>query len=188
MDQELFDQARSLLELCRTKKLRVASAESCTGGLVAATLTEVPGSSSVVECGFVTYSNQAKHDLLAVPYETLATYGAVSRETARAMAAGALAHAPVELAVAVTGIAGPQGGTTEKPVGLVCFAAMSRSGGLIDAECRYGAIGRAEIRKASVKQALALLRDLAGKAQIGAAGGATQSCANTPGPHGAQTQ
>src|SRR5271166_3375299 len=161
MDQELFDQARSLLELCRKKKLTIATAESCTGGLVAAVLTDVAGSSDVFERGFVTYSNDAKQMMLGVPPATLADHGAVSRETAQAMANGALAHAPVELAVAVTGIAGPQGAVAGKPVGLVHFAAVSRSRHLIDAERRYGDIGRAQVRRASVAQALALLRELA---------------------------
>jgi nicotinamide-nucleotide amidase len=163
MDQELFEQARSLLELCRKKKLTIATAESCTGGLVAAVLTDVAGSSDVFERGFVTYSNDAKQMMLAVPPATLSDYGAVSRETAQAMAEGALAHAPVALAVAVTGIAGPQGAVAGKPVGLVHFAAQSRSRHRIEAERRYGDIGRAQVRRASVAQALALLRELAEK-------------------------
>jgi nicotinamide-nucleotide amidase len=163
MDQELFEQARSLLELCRKKKLTVATAESCTGGLLAAALTDVAGSSDVFERGFVTYSNDAKQMMLGVPPAILADYGAVSRETAQAMASGALAHAPVELAVSVTGIAGPQGEVAGKPVGLVHFAAVSRSRHQIDAERRYGDIGRAQVRRASVAQAIALLRELAEK-------------------------
>src|SRR6267154_6019141 len=110
-DRELIEQATALLDLCRKKKLKIAAAESCTGGLVAGTLTEVAGSSDVFERGFVTYSNEAKQTMLGVTPETLARHGAVSRETARAMAAGAVAHAPVELAVSVTGIAVPQGAT-----------------------------------------------------------------------------
>src|SRR5438309_11606766 len=109
MDPELIERARALLDLCRVKKLRIAAAESCTGGLVAATLTEIAGSSDVFERGFVTYSNEAKQAMLGVPAATLASHGAVSRETAEAMAKGALAHAPVELAVSITGIAGPGG-------------------------------------------------------------------------------
>ena len=112
-----------MLELCRGKWLKIATAESCTGGLVAAALTEIAGSSDVVDRGFVTYSNDAKKAMLGVPEATLASHGAVSRETAEAMAQGALAHAPVDLAVAITGIAGPGGGTAGKPVGLVHFAA-----------------------------------------------------------------
>src|ERR1700732_607126 len=102
MDQDLIEEARALIELCRRKKLRIAAAESCTGGLVAATLTEIAGSSDVFERGFVTYSNDAKEAMLHVPSATLARHGAVSRETALAMAGGALARAPVDLAVSIT--------------------------------------------------------------------------------------
>src|SRR5436190_19276306 len=107
MDQELVERARTLLDLCRTKGLTIASAESCTGGLLAATLTEIAGSSDVLDRGFVTYSNDAKTAMLGVPAATLQSFGAVSRETAEAMAVGALAHSPADLAVAITGIAGP---------------------------------------------------------------------------------
>jgi nicotinamide-nucleotide amidase len=161
MDPELIGLARGLLDLCRAKKLRIAAAESCTGGLVAATLTEIAGSSDVFERGFVTYSNEAKQAMLGVPAATLASHGAVSRETALAMAQGALARAPVELAVSITGIAGPGGAVAGKPVGLVHFAAAARSGALIHRECRYGDIGRAQVRHASVIEALAMLTELA---------------------------
>jgi nicotinamide-nucleotide amidase len=163
MDQELSEQARSLLDLCRVKKLTIATAESCTGGLLAATLTEISGSSDVFERGFVTYSNDAKQEMLNVPPKTLSVHGAVSRETAQAMAAGALAHAPVDLTVSVTGIAGPQGAVTGKPVGLVHFVAASRGGQLVHREHNYGDIGRVQVRHASVKQALAMLREIAEK-------------------------
>jgi nicotinamide-nucleotide amidase len=163
MDQELFEQARSLLMLCRKKKLTIATAESCTGGLLAAALTDVAGSSDVFERGFVTYSNDAKQVMLGVPPGTLEIYGAVSRETAQAMATGALAHAPVSLTVSVTGIAGPQGAVAGKPVGLIHFAAASRSGQLVHDERNYGDIGRAQVRRASVERALALLREIAEK-------------------------
>ena len=162
-DQELIAQARALLELCRQKKLKIATAESCTGGLVAATLTEIAGSSDVVERGFVTYSNEAKQAMLGVPATTLASHGAVSAETAQAMATGALAHAPVDLAVSITGIAGPGGAVAGKPVGLVHFGGASRRGQLIHHERRYGDIGRAQVRHASVIEALAMLRELAEK-------------------------
>jgi nicotinamide-nucleotide amidase len=162
-DGELIAQAQALLELCRKKKLKIATAESCTGGLVAATLTEVAGSSDVVERGFVTYSNEAKQAMLGVPATTLADHGAVSAETAQAMATGALAHAPVDLTVSITGIAGPGGAVAGKPVGLVHFAAASRRGQLIHHERRYGDIGRAQVRHASVIEALAMLRELAEK-------------------------
>jgi nicotinamide-nucleotide amidase len=157
----LIEQATALLELCRRKKLRIATAESCTGGLIAATLTEIRGSSDVVERGFVTYSNDAKQAMLAVPAATLRDFGAVSRETAEAMAKGALAYSLAELAVSVTGIAGPGGGSAEKPVGLVHFGAASKRGRLIHREQRFGDIGRAQVRHASVAEALAMLRELA---------------------------
>jgi nicotinamide-nucleotide amidase len=152
-----------LLDLCRAKKLTIAAAESCSGGLLAATLTEIAGSSDVFERGFVTYSNEAKHTMLGVPLATLKTFGAVSREVAEAMATGALAHAPVDLAVSITGIAGPGGGTPAKPVGLVHFAAASHAGGILQHEGRFGDIGRAQVRQASVLQALAMLHALAEK-------------------------
>ena len=157
----LIEQATALLELCRRKRLHIATAESCTGGLIAATLTEIPGSSDVVERGFVTYSNEAKQAMLGVPAATIATFGAVSRQTAEAMATGALANSPAELAVSVTGIAGPGGGSADKPVGLVHFAAASKGGALIHREKRFGDIGRSQVRNASVVEALAMLRELA---------------------------
>ena len=159
----LIEQATALLDLCRRKQLRIATAESCTGGLIAATLTEIPGSSDVVERGFVTYSNEAKQAMLDVPAATLEKFGAVSRETAEAMASGALATSPADLAVSVTGIAGPGGGSADKPVGLVHFAAASKRGGLIHRERRFGDIGRSHVRHASVVEALAMLRELAEK-------------------------
>jgi nicotinamide-nucleotide amidase len=163
MDQDLFEQARLLLDLCRANKFTVATAESCTGGLLAATLTDVAGSSDVFERGFVTYSNEAKRVMLGVAAATLEMHGAVSRETAEAMATGALAHAPVDLAVSVTGIAGPQGAVPSKPVGLVYLAAASRGGQLIHHERRYGDIGRWQVRRASVLHALSMLREIAEK-------------------------
>jgi nicotinamide-nucleotide amidase len=161
VDEELLAEARALLDLCRTKKLTIATAESCTGGLVAATLTEIAGSSDVVERGFVTYSNAAKTAMLGVPADVIARFGAVSRETAEAMAQGALAHSPADLAVSITGIAGPGGGSPGKPVGLVHFAAAARGGQLMHQECRFGDIGRAQVRYVSVKHALAMLHGLA---------------------------
>jgi len=160
-DQELDKAARALLDLCRSKGLKLATAESCTGGLVAGALTEIAGSSDVVERGFVTYSNAAKETMLGVPASTLERHGAVSRETAQAMAKGALAHAPVDLAVSITGVAGPGGGTAAKPVGLVHFAAAARDGRLDHREMHYGDIGRAEVRRRSVLQALTMLQALA---------------------------
>jgi nicotinamide-nucleotide amidase len=161
VDEELLAEARALLDLCRARKLTIATAESCTGGLVAATLTEVPGSSDVLERGFVTYSNAAKTEMLGVPADVIAHFGAVSRETAEAMANGALAHSLADLAVSITGIAGPGGGSPGKPIGLVHFAAAGRGGLLVHHESRYGDIGRAQVRGVSVKQALAMLNALA---------------------------
>ena len=157
----LIEQASALLEICRRKQLRIATAESCTGGLIAATLTEIPGSSDVVERGFVTYSNAAKQTMLDVPAATIGQFGEVSRETAEAMATGALANSPAELAVSVTGIAGPGGARPGKPVGLVHFAAASKRGRLIHREKRFGDIGRSQVRHASVVEALDMLRALA---------------------------
>ena len=163
--QELTQAARALLDLCRSKRLILAAAESCTGGLLAATLTEIPGSSDVFERGFITYSNEAKRAMLGVTPMTLAKYGAVSRETAEAMATGVLAHAPVDLAVSITGIAGPGGAVPGKPVGLVYLAAASRGGRLIQHERKYGDIGRAQVRRACVIEALAMLGELAASEQ-----------------------
>jgi len=157
----LIEQASALLEICRRKQLRIATAESCTGGLIAAMLTEIPGSSDVVERGFVTYSNAAKQVMLNVPAATISQFGEVSRETAEAMATGALANSPAELAVSVTGIAGPGGARPGKPVGLVHFAAASRRGGLVHREKRFGDVGRSQVRHASVIEALDMLRVLA---------------------------
>jgi nicotinamide-nucleotide amidase len=160
-DAETTAAASALLDLCKAKKLMVATAESCTGGLVAGALTDIAGSSAVVDRGFVTYTNEAKHQMLGVPTETLQKFGAVSRDTAEAMVRGALGHANADLAVSITGIAGPGGGSPEKPIGLVHFAAASRGGRLIHRERRFGDIGRAEVRRRSVLEALAMLTELA---------------------------
>ncbi len=153
--------ARSLLDLCRMRKLTIVTAESCTGGLVAGALTEIPGSSDVVDRGFVTYSNEAKHELLGVDNATLTTFGAVSKETAVAMAVGALEQADADLAVSITGIAGPGGAVPGKPVGLVHFAVAARDGRITHRECRFGAIGRSLVRQQSVIEALKMLMDMA---------------------------
>ena len=160
-DQGLIAAARGLLDLCRAKALTIAAAESCTGGLLAATLTEIPGSSAVFDRGFVTYSNAAKTAMLDVPADLIATFGAVSRETAQAMASGALVRAGVDLAVAITGIAGPGGALPGKPVGLVHLAAASRGGQRNHQARQFGDIGRAVVRQESVRVALAMLRELA---------------------------
>lgn len=161
----LRSSAKRVLDLCRAKSLRVATAESCTGGLVAGALTEIAGSSDVVDRGFVTYSNAAKHAMLGVPYATLERYGAVSAETAIAMAEGALNNSLAELTVAITGIAGPGGGTKQKPVGLVHFAAARRGGRHIARKRLYGNIGRSRVRQRSVTEALKLLELLAKSAR-----------------------
>jgi nicotinamide-nucleotide amidase len=161
IDRKLRAAAAQLLDLCRARVLLLATAESCTGGLVAGALTEIAGASDVVERGFVVYSNEAKEDMLGVPSATLRRYGAVSAETAAAMAAGALKNSRADLSVAITGIAGPGGGTRQKPVGLVHFAAASRDGRRIARRKLYGKIGRRRVRERSVAEAIELLRMLA---------------------------
>jgi nicotinamide-nucleotide amidase len=161
MSDALRDAAMSVLEAARARGLKIATAESCTGGLVAGALTDIAGSSDVVDRGFVTYSNEAKQQMLGVPALTIDKHGAVSRETAEAMARGALGNANADIVVSITGIAGPGGGSKDKPVGLVHFAAAARSGALMHKEMRYGDIGRAEVRRLSVLQALAMLKSMA---------------------------
>lgn len=155
-DDRIHALAESVLARCREKKLTVAAAESCTGGMIMSALTDIAGSSDVVERGFVTYSNRAKTEMLGVPAALIAWHGAVSAEVARAMASGALAHAPVDLAVAVTGVAGPSGGSGEKPVGLVHLA-LARRGGAIESEQQIFPGDRIAIRCATVTRALELL-------------------------------
>ncbi|HUZ66870.1 MAG TPA: CinA family protein [Beijerinckiaceae bacterium] len=156
-DDELLERATALVQLYRGLGLKLATAESCTGGLVAALLTEVAGSSAVLERGFVTYSNEAKQDCLHVPAVLLDAQGAVSGPVARAMAEGALSVARAQVGVAITGIAGPDGGSPEKPVGLVWFACAIVGGETRVVERRFGALGRAQVRRASVLVALDLL-------------------------------
>lgn len=153
----LHTAATELLARCRDKGVLLATAESCTGGLIAATLTEIPGSSDVVDRGFVTYSNAAKTDLLGVPAPLIEEVGAVSEEVARAMAKGALARSNADVTIAVTGVAGPGGGSEEKPVGLVHFAAARTGKPTLHKECRFGDIGRSEIRLESVAAAFSLV-------------------------------
>ncbi len=161
IDDAIRDTAAGVLDACRTRGLRVATAESCTGGLVAGALTEIPGSSDVLDRGFVTYSNAAKETMLGVPAVVLERHGAVSRETADAMAKGALTMSNADLAVAITGIAGPGGGSADKPVGLVHFAAAARDGRRVHREKRYGDVGRSAVRREAVAEALAMLELLA---------------------------
>jgi nicotinamide-nucleotide amidase len=153
----LAARAGAVLDSCRARGLRIAAAESCTGGLITALLTEIPGSSDVVERGFVTYSNEAKIEMLGVPETLIAEHGAVSAEVARAMAEGALAHSRADLAVSVTGIAGPGGATVTKPVGLVHLALARRGGATLALERRYGERDRAAIRAEAAADALHLL-------------------------------
>jgi len=165
-ERDIGEAARRLLALCRKRRRMIATAESCTGGLVVAALTEIPGSSDVVDRGFVTYSNAAKQRMLGVRPATLKKFGAVSRETAEAMAAGALANSDADLSVAITGIAGPGGGTRGKPVGLVHFAAAARDGRRLHRASRYGKIGRRKVRLKSVAEALAMLELLTSGPQV----------------------
>jgi nicotinamide-nucleotide amidase len=162
-DKELLVAAKALLELCKSKRLTLATAESCTGGLVAAALSEIPGSSMVLDRGFVTYSNEAKQQMLGVTPATIDVYGAVSSQCAEEMAKGALAHASVDLAISITGIAGPTGAVPGKPIGLVYFCVASRSGRVIPHDRKYFDIGRANVRRESVLQALSMLQELAEK-------------------------
>jgi len=160
IDERLIGEAAALLHACRERGDLLATAESCTGGLLAATLTAVPGSSDVVERGFVTYSNTAKSEMLGVPVWLIERHGAVSEDVARAMVGGALTHSRATLAAAITGIAGPGGGTAEKPVGLVHLAAARRDAPVAHERLLLGDIGRAEVRRESVVCALALLASL----------------------------
>lgn len=153
--------AEALVTLYRARGLTLVTAESCTGGLVAGLITEIPGASNVLERGYVTYSNRAKQDNLGVAPALLEKFGAVSAEVAQAMAEGALAHSRATIALAVTGIAGPEGGTDQKPVGLVYFA-CGRAGAISVMEKRFGNIGRTEVRLGAVAMAVELLFIAAG--------------------------
>ncbi|MEI8394014.1 MAG: nicotinamide-nucleotide amidohydrolase family protein [Rhodospirillaceae bacterium] len=156
MDRELIERAEKIVAAYAAAGCRLVTAESCTGGLISACLTAVAGSSAVLERGYVTYSNAAKQQDLGVPADILARYGAVSLETAGAMAEGALRRSPAEVAIAVTGIAGPGGGSAEKPVGLVCFGLAVR-GGAVRTEHRIFPGERAAVRRATVLHAFELL-------------------------------
>ena len=143
------------------RKQMIVTAESCTGGLIAGALTDVPGSSDAVFGGYVTYANEAKSGMIGVDRELIRQHGAVSEQVARAMAEGALKTSGAAIAIAVTGIAGPGGGTEGKPVGLVHFAVAARDGRIMHRECRFGAIGRSTVRQRSVVEALRMLTELA---------------------------
>lgn len=157
--EEILAAATRLLQDCRTAGLKVVTAESCTGGLIAACLTEIAGSSDVVERGFVTYSNEAKMELLEVPGDILAAKGAVSAEVAEAMARGALAHSLADIAVSVTGIAGPGGGSAAKPVGLVYMGLCRRGAAPRHRKLNFPG-SRGEVRGATLEAALAGLGEL----------------------------
>lgn len=161
IEDQMRSRANAVLEAARARGVMVATAESCTGGLVSACLTDIAGSSDVFERGFVTYSNAAKQAMIGVPAETIAAHGAVSAETAIAMAHGAIAHSQAQIAVSITGVAGPGGGSAEKPVGLVHLAAAASNGGALHRERRYGPIGRAAIRQQAALDALEMLLELA---------------------------
>jgi len=159
-DHEMREVAERVLHACRQRQLRIVTAESCTGGLIAATLTAIAGSSDVVDRAFITYSNEAKREMLGVPWDAILGYGAVSDPVARAMAAGALSRSNAHIAVSVTGVAGPGGGTPEKPVGLVHFGAL-RAGHEAITERHVFPGDRDGIRRVSVLTALAMLASLA---------------------------
>jgi len=158
---ETEELAGSVIDLFVERAWKLATAESCTGGMIAAALTDIAGSSAVFERGFVTYSNEAKVAMIGVDEETLATYGAVSPETAIEMAKGAVSASRADVAVSVTGIAGPGGGSRHKPVGLVHMAIAMRDGPVHHHELRFGNIGRRQIREATVRTALSILASLA---------------------------
>jgi nicotinamide-nucleotide amidase len=158
-DEPLLNLARLLLDEAERRRVKIATAESCTGGLLSALLTEIPGSSKVFERGFVTYSNRAKEELLGVPGDLIADMGAVSEPVARAMAEGALANSRANLTVSITGVAGPDGGTPLKPIGLVHFACARENRSIRHVEMRFGDVGRRAIRAASLETALTLLRE-----------------------------
>ena len=160
-DPALMARAEALIRLCTQKGLKIATAESCTGGLIAALLTEIPGSSAVVDRAFVTYSNEAKAEMIGVPVSLIEAHGAVSPEVARAMAEGALQKSQADITVAVTGIAGPGGGSAQKPVGLVHFSRACKGQNADTFEQRFDDKGRASIRHAALGFALKLLEEKA---------------------------
>ena len=154
--QGLLDDAAALLDACRARQVKLATAESVTGGLITAVLTAIAGSSDVVERGFVTYSNEAKTELLGVPAELISKVGAISEPAARRMAEGALQRSHADIAVSVTGVAGPGGGSADKPVGLVCFGLAQRGHDVVSERHVFQG-DRTAIRVATVKKAFALI-------------------------------
>jgi len=158
---EITTLARLLIDEARERSLRIVTAESCTGGLVAGAITEISGASQVLERGFITYSDQAKTEMLGVMAITLRQYGAVSKDVALEMAHGAMSRSEAGISVSTTGIAGPTGGSTGKPVGLVHFGGRHYKGTMIHREMNFGDIGRHEIRMKSVEVALEMIIELA---------------------------
>ena len=156
---EIETNARLLIDEARERSLRIVTAESCTGGLVSAAITAIAGSSDVFDRGLITYSNRAKQDLLGIPGDMIADVGAVSEPVARMMAEGALENSNAHVAIAITGVAGPDGGTALKPVGLVHFATVRANQSIMHRVERFGDIGRQEIQMAAVEIALEMLRD-----------------------------
>ena len=158
VNSKFFNQASELMELCKSKSKRLTTIESCTGGLLSAALTSVPGSSKVYDCGFVTYSNEAKNKLVQVPLNTIDEFGAVSDEVAIAMAHGGLRQSDADIAVSITGVAGPGGGTIQKPVGLVHFGIATSWSNAKSSHLIFSGT-RDQIRHQSVKQALQIVFD-----------------------------
>ena len=154
-----MNMARLLIDDAQQRRLRIAAAESCTGGLVSGLITSIPGSSKVYERGFVTYSNKAKEEVLGIPGDLIADYGAVSEPIARAMAEGALEESRANMAIAITGVAGPGGGTRLKPVGTVHFALARENAPIRHRMESFGDLGRGEIQLASVETALQMLME-----------------------------
>jgi nicotinamide-nucleotide amidase len=161
-DDKLLNLARLVLDEARQRRVKVATAESCTGGLIAGLLTEIAGSSDVFERGFVTYSNKAKEELLGVPGDLIADAGAVSEPVARLMAEGALNESRANLAIAVTGVAGPGGGTPLKPVGLIHIAVARENKPVFHQAMRFGDVGRSEVRRLTIEEALTMARSMIG--------------------------
>jgi nicotinamide-nucleotide amidase len=161
-DEHLLNLARLTLDEARGRRVKIATAESCTGGLIAGLLTEIAGSSDVVERGFIVYSNRAKEELLGVPGDLIADHGAVSEPVARLMADGALKESRANLAIAVTGVAGPGGGTPLKPVGLVHIAVARENKPIFHQAMRFGDVGRMEVRRQTIIEALNMARRMIG--------------------------
>jgi len=159
-DVEIREFAQRLKDLCVTHKVKIATAESCTGGLISGAITEIPGSSEMFDRGFVTYSDESKSELLNVPEDFIEQFGSVSIPVAEEMAKGALSNSNADISIAVSGIAGPGGGSDEKPVGLVCFGIASKKGLLLHYKCNFTG-DRDAVRRSTVKEALQLLISIA---------------------------